>query len=187
LDRNLPVITTEKAARALHRQGFGRAEGLTTWSSSDLSRDGHRLTITALPGRHGKGIAAALLPPVMGSMVEYRDEADVLLLRLYISGDTLFVDDLREIPRRFPSPDVAVLHLGGTTLPGGLVVTMDARQGADTMELIQADTTVPVHYDDYKAFKSPLADFRAEVEQRGLQDRVTYVPPGHTASLPVRR
>ena len=106
-----------------------------------------------------------------------------MALRLYITGDTLFVDDLRDIPRRYPTIHAAVLHLGGTTLPGGLVVTMDARQGADLVELVRPQAAIPVHYDDYGVFKSPLSDFLDEMRRRGLQDLVTQVARGQTAPL----
>ena len=183
LDRSLPVISTPKAARALIRQGFGAAEGLATWESTVVAKDGQTLRVTAVPGRHAVGLARRLLPPVMGSMLEYEPTAGHVALRLYITGDTLLVDDLREIPRRYADLDVAVLHLGGTTLPGGLVVTMDARLGADLIELIRPRTAVPVHHSDYGVFKSPLSDFRAEIDRRGLSGSVTYVAPGATAAF----
>jgi L-ascorbate metabolism protein UlaG (beta-lactamase superfamily) len=181
LDHATPVVTTPRAARALGRQGFRDAHGLNTWESHVLTRDGAELSITALPARHAPGPARALLPPVMGSLLELRDGAGVL--RLYISGDTLLVEELREIPRRVARPDVAVLHLGGTTLPGGLVVTMDAEQGADLLELIKPGIAIPVHHSDYGVFKSPLADFRAEVDRRGLAPSVRYVDPGGEVAL----
>ncbi|HET8605240.1 MAG TPA: MBL fold metallo-hydrolase [Marmoricola sp.] len=188
LDRSLPVLTTPKAARALHRQGFSAAEGLTTWSSRSWEKDGHRLRVTSMPGRHATGPVRLLLPPVMGSLLDL--ETGDERLRLYISGDTLMVDELREIPRRFGDIDAAVLHLGGTTLPPGLprglVVTMDAVQGADLAELLQARTNVPVHFDDYGVFRSPLRDFRAEMQRRGLAGQVTWVEPGRQVRLPVR-
>ena len=63
-------------------------------------------------------------------------------------------------------------HLGGTRIPGilglGALVTMDGRQGADLLELVRPRATVPVHHDDYGVFRSPLSDFLAEVERRGL-------------------
>jgi L-ascorbate metabolism protein UlaG (beta-lactamase superfamily) len=186
LDHDLPIITTPKAARALHRQRFAAAEGLATWASTDLDKAGHRLTVTSLPGRHATGLARHLLPPVMGSMLEYRNASGELVLRLYISGDTLFVDDLRSIPDRYPDIDVAVLHLGGTTLPGGLLVTMDAQQGADLMQLLAAPATVPVHHSDYTVFRSPLSDFIAEVARRDLTDRLLTVRPGQQLTLPRR-
>ncbi len=184
LDRELRILTTPKAARALHRQGFAEALGLTTWSSTSLRRNGQTLDVTSLPGRHATGWAQQLLPPVMGSLLEFRPTGGHVALRTYITGDTLFVEDLRDIPRRYPALDVAVLHLGGTKLPGGLLVTMDARQGTDLLELLSPRIAVPIHNDDYGVFKSPLARFRAEVERRGLTDHVTYVQPGQTIALP---
>jgi hypothetical protein len=55
---------------------------------------------------------------------------------------------------------------------------MDAREGADLLELVRPGAAVPVHYDDYGVFKSPLSDFRAEVERRGLAGMISYVRPG---------
>jgi L-ascorbate metabolism protein UlaG (beta-lactamase superfamily) len=178
LDRGTPIFTTPKAAGALHRQGFAAGRAMATWESAELTKDGAVLRVTSLPGRHARGLARHLLPPVMGSLLEYEPGPGERALRMYLTGDTLFVDDLRDIPRRYPSVDVAVLHLGGTTLPGGLVVTMDAREGADLLELVRPGTAVPVHYDDYGVFKSPLSDFRAEVERRGLAGMISYVRPG---------
>jgi L-ascorbate metabolism protein UlaG (beta-lactamase superfamily) len=95
----------------------------------------------------------------------------------------LLIDALRQIPQRYPEIDAAVLHLGGTTLPGGMMVTLDGKQGADLMELVDAGIAVPVHFDDYPLFKSPLSDFRAEVTRRGIVDRVRFVDRGDTVSL----
>jgi L-ascorbate metabolism protein UlaG (beta-lactamase superfamily) len=182
LDHATPVYTTPKAARALTRQSFTASTGLHTWQSRTLDKDGQTLRITALPGRHAPGPAQRLLPPVMGTMLEYQPQHGDPL-RLYLTGDTLLIDELREIPRRYPALDVAVLHLGGTTLPGGLVVTMDAVAGADLIEMVRPRSAVPVHYDDYGVFKSPLSDFTAEVARRGLTEVVRYVAPGETASF----
>lgn len=45
--------------------------------------------------------------------------------KIYISGDTLLVDELKEIPQRFPGIDLLLVHLGGTTIPGkGLPLLM---------------------------------------------------------------
>jgi L-ascorbate metabolism protein UlaG (beta-lactamase superfamily) len=182
LSKDLPVWTTPKAARALHRQGFAAGLGLTTWQSQSLSKDSARLTVTALPGRHARGVMRHLLPPVMGSMVEYAP-AGAVELRVYITGDTLIVDDLREIPRRYASIDTAVLHLGGTKLPNGAVVTMTGAEGAELFELVRPRVAVPVHYDDYGVFASPLSDFVSAMKDRGLSDTVRAVGRGETVSL----
>jgi hypothetical protein len=43
---------------------------------------------------------------------------------------------------------------------------------------------VPVHFDDYSVMRSPLSDFKAEVDRRGIGDRVRYVERGQTIELP---
>jgi L-ascorbate metabolism protein UlaG (beta-lactamase superfamily) len=189
LDHNLPVITTAHAAKRLQWRGFSRALGVRTWTQHTLVQGSTSVRITALPARHAPGPARRLLPPVMGSMLEFGTVggADVRL-RMYITGDTILVEELREIANRYPAVDVGVWHLGGTRLPGGLLVTMDGAQGADLLDMVRPDQVIPIHLDDYRLFTSPLSDFRSEVERRGLSERVTYVQPGETVRIgPARR
>ena len=74
--------------------------------------------------------------------------------RGYISGDTLYRPFLGEVLERCGPLDVLIPHLGGTKVLG-ITVTMDARQGADLVELLKPPVTVPVHYDDYDRFTVP--------------------------------
>lgn len=73
--------------------------------------------------------------------------------RIYVSGDTLMVDELKEIRERYKdqSIDLMLIHLGGTTLPSPsvplLMVTMDAKQGVELVQLIKPDVTIPIHYE----------------------------------------
>jgi L-ascorbate metabolism protein UlaG (beta-lactamase superfamily) len=99
LDRQLPIVTTRQAARYLQRRGFDDAPPLDVRESHEEARGHQRLRITAMPGRHGPGLINALLPPVMGSLLEL-EENGRSLLRVYISGDTLFRPFLREIAER---------------------------------------------------------------------------------------
>lgn len=184
LARDLPVITTPHAARRLRWRGFSRSVPLRTWQSHEIEQDGVQVRITSMPGRHAPRPIGRLLPPVMGSMLEFGPASGGAVdLRVYISGDTLRVNELHEIPRRYRDIDASVLHLGGTRLPGGLMVTMDGSQGADVMQLLDAAITVPVHYDDYPVFKSPMSEFRGEVTRRGIAARVRFVARGDTTSL----
>ncbi|MBP0462244.1 MBL fold metallo-hydrolase [Streptomyces montanisoli] len=179
LDRSLPVITTPHAARRLRRlHGFREACALRDWQNHTLTHGGSAVHITALPARHARGgLLNAVLPPVMGSMLEFGPAGGPTRLRLYVSGDTMPFDGLAEIGRRFPTADLAVLHLGGTQLPGGLIVTMTGRQGAELAARLRPRLVLPVHYGDYTVMKSPLSDFLGETERLGLADRV--VPCGH--------
>jgi L-ascorbate metabolism protein UlaG (beta-lactamase superfamily) len=183
LDKRLPIITTNHAAAKLRAKGFREARGLETWEMFTVVKGDARLRITSMPGKHGPGAVNFLLPPVMGSMLEFesvsREGAGETALRLYITGDTLMRDELKEIPRRFPDLDLALLHLGGTRILG-VLVTMDARQGVEMIRLTNPMKAVPIHYNDYTVFKSPLEDFVRAVEEAGLIDRVVYLRHGET-------
>ncbi|MCV7444608.1 MBL fold metallo-hydrolase [Mycobacterium paraense] len=188
LDKGLPIVTTPHAAKRLHRRGFGHALGLSTWQRHTITKGGNMIHLTSLPGRHAPLGAHRLLPPVMGTMLEFVG-ADRSVRRLYVSGDTLLVEELDEIPVRFDSIDAGILHLGGTRLPAGgrlpfgLTVTMDGRQGAELVAKLALPTMIPVHFDDYGVFASPLADFVAEMKRRGMGDRIVELDRGATATL----
>lgn len=176
LDRETTIVTTTAAARRLKELGFVGGIGIRTWESWRQERDGRTVTVTAMPGRHGPPIVAALLPDVMGSLIEFSSAATPTF-RLYITGDTLVHDDLRRIPERYPSIDAALLHLGGTKVLG-VLVTMDGKQGVEMVRLIQPNVAMPIHYDDYTAFKSPLSDFKEAAEGAGLAGSVRYLERG---------
>jgi L-ascorbate metabolism protein UlaG (beta-lactamase superfamily) len=177
LDRTLPIVTTFHAARYLEGKGFRPPHALGTWESVTARKGEARLRITAMPGTHGPGPLGKVLPPVMGSMLEFGGYEGDVRLRLYITGDTLVHKRLREIPERYPDIDLALLHLGGTRI-FGLYVTMTGKQGAEAIKITNPRTALPIHYDDYEVMKSPLSDFRQAVAEAGLEDRVRYLVRG---------
>ena len=179
LNKATPIISTRHATRYLEKVGFTRTHTLGTWEPVDIEKGRANLRLTAMPGTHGPGPFGAVLPPVMGSMLDFGDEAGSVHLRMYISGDTLIHERLREIPRRFPDVDLALLHLGGTRVLG-IMVTMDAEQGLEAMRIVDPRTTIPIHYNDYEVFGSPLEDFRRAVSGANLEDRVHYLAHGDT-------
>lgn len=177
LDRTVPIVTTPHAASYLKKKGFHSPMALDTWETAVIEKGRSSLRITAMPGTHAPGPLRTLLPPVTGSMLEFGEEAT--RLRMYITGDTLIHDRLKEIPERFPEIDLALLHLGGTRVLG-VLVTMDAKQGVEMMKIVDPETAVPIHYNDYTVFKSPLEDFKRAVTDAGLGDRVRYLAHGET-------
>jgi L-ascorbate metabolism protein UlaG (beta-lactamase superfamily) len=182
LDPDLPIITTPQAERRLRRQ-FTAVRGLPTWKSHEWTRGDQRLRITAVPGKHGPGLADALLPDVMGSVIEFA-VAGQRGLTLYITGDTLYMPRLAQIPRRFGDIDAMLIHLGGTRVLG-LLVTMDDREGTRLSHLIGAGRTIPIHYDDYKVMKSPLSRFVDRARREGVGG-IQPIGRGETIDLPLR-
>jgi L-ascorbate metabolism protein UlaG (beta-lactamase superfamily) len=178
LDRGTRIVTTRHAAASLAKKGFHCTMGLATWQELSFTRGAVKLKITGMPGRHGPALVSSLLPPVMGSMLEFM-QADQVLLRLYITGDTLVTDELKEIRRRYAYLDQAILHLGGTRALG-ILVTMDGRQGVELLGLLQPKLAIPIHYNDYTVFKSPLSEFQREAKAAGWEDRIRYLKHGET-------
>jgi L-ascorbate metabolism protein UlaG (beta-lactamase superfamily) len=179
LDRSIPILTPPAAARALRRKGFRAVCPLDTWDAMDVRKGDSCVRVTAMPGTHGPLALGALLPPVMGSMLEFKHTRAAPDFRLYISGDTLVHDGLYEIPLRYPDIHLALLHLGGTRVLG-VLLTMDAEQGVRALRIVAPKLAIPIHYNDYDVFKSPLEDFRRAVEKAGLADRVRYLGHGDT-------
>ncbi len=185
LDRAVPILTTPDAADTLSGLGFHHADAIETWSSREFERDGTRLRVTAMPGQHAPGPLTVALPQVMGSLLEFASTdapRDVASLRVYITGDTVMYEGIRDIPQRHPEVDLALVHLGGTRVMG-LTVTMDAEQGVELMRTVQPRIGVPIHFNDYEAFKSPLEDFVTAIREAGMEDRMRYLQ--HGDELPV--
>jgi L-ascorbate metabolism protein UlaG (beta-lactamase superfamily) len=186
LDRSVPIVTTPDATRELRKRGFGEVHPLSRWSQLSVRKGGSELKITALPGRHGPALVSFAMPEVMGSMLEFPSADGAAYFSIYISGDTLAMDDLREIARSYPEIDLSLLHLGGTRILG-ILVTMDGEEGLEAMRMVKSRQTIPIHYDDYDVFKSPLSDFQQRVAEAGLEDQVHYLARGETYTFAGRR
>jgi L-ascorbate metabolism protein UlaG (beta-lactamase superfamily) len=179
LNKNLPIVTTQHGTDKLKNKGFNSPIPLNTWETLSVIRGDAQIRITAMPGRHGPGILSALLPPVNGNMLEFQTPTGETTFRLYISGDTLAIDELNEIPQRYPDIDLALVHLGGTKVMG-ILLTMDAKQGVQAIQIIAPQTAIPIHYNDYTVMKSPLEDFKKAVAAAGLENKVRYLSHGET-------
>lgn len=186
LDKSLPILTTPKAAAALRLKGFRKPLALDTWDVSRITKGDSRVLLTAMPGRHAPGILSSLLPPVMGSMLQFGALTGKGLFNLYISGDTLVFSDLKDIPRQFPDIDLALMHLGGTKILRLFTVTMDAEQGVEALRIIRPSTAIPIHYNDYTVFRSPLGEFKRLVSRAGLPVEIVYLSHGDTYEFEVK-
>jgi L-ascorbate metabolism protein UlaG (beta-lactamase superfamily) len=65
----------------------------------------------------------------------------------------------------------------------GLLLTMDAEQGVEMLEIIQPQMAIPIHYNDYDVFKSPLGDFVEAARAAGWQDRIRILTHGETHTI----
>ncbi|MCA1625783.1 MAG: MBL fold metallo-hydrolase [Acidobacteria bacterium] len=184
LDKDLPIVTTNQAVGELEARNFRGGIGLDTWETAEFTKGATRLRITSMPGKHGPAMVDFALPDVMGSILDFETDNGRRPLRIYISGDTLVYEDLQQIPLRFPDVDLGLVHLGGTRIMG-VMLTMDDKQGVEAIQLINPNTAIPIHYNDYDVFKSPLEDFKRAVEEAGLSKKVVYLSHGDTYNFEV--
>jgi L-ascorbate metabolism protein UlaG (beta-lactamase superfamily) len=60
---------------------------------------------------------------------------------------------------------------------------MDGAQGVQALRVVRPRVAVPIHYDDYPVFKSPLSDFRSAVAGTSLDTEIRYVDRGDTLTF----
>ena len=73
---------------------------------------------------------------------------------LWISGDTVLYDGVREVADRL-QVDTALLHLGGVRFPvsGPLRYTMTAQRGGRALRPVGRAPSIPIHYEGWKHFR----------------------------------
>ncbi|EKJ67594.1 hypothetical protein NXS19_012442 [Fusarium pseudograminearum] len=214
LNRDFLIVTTPHAHKCLTAKDppFTNVKALDFFDHVKLKSDDTEagkqapvIKVTGMPGKHvPPGPLAALndllgaVPPTNGWMLELGchndgDERVQTGYRIYISGDTLLVDELKDIPKWLQQKriDLMLIHLGGTTIPGPsaplLMVTMDAKQGVEMIQMMDPDVTIPIHYDDYDVFLSSRNDFEKAVKEAGLEDRVVLLDRGDRYQFAVRK
>lgn len=178
LDKTVPIITTEHAVGLLSEQGFSHGHALDTWQSQTVTKGDDEVRVTAMPAKHDPDPVAGMLPPTMGSMLDFNSGGQHSF-RLYLSGDTLLHDRLYDIPQRYPGIDLAMVHAGGTTLLG-TVVTMTGEQAVRAAEIVDPRAAVPIHYNDYSVFQSGLDDFKQAAASSSTSAEFHYLNHGET-------
>ena len=180
LARDIPIVTPPGAAEELQERGFQDVRPLERWHSVGFEKGKSRVIITSTPAKHGPSLVSFALPETMGSVLEFQSPQPAP--RLYISGDTLMIDDIQQIRNRFREIDYGVLHLGGTEVMG-VTVTADAEHGVRLLHALQPDRVIPIHYDDYDVFKSPVEDFLEAAGRAGWEGRIDFVKRGESIAL----
>ena len=126
-DKAVPFFVGPDMADAARAAGFTNVRELAPWEAVSVGP----LTITAAPAAH-KVPEITFVIQANGSTV-------------YFGGDTRLIPELRELPKRFPSIQLALLSVSGLRVLGEQVV-MNAEQAAELAGLLGAEVAVPMHY-----------------------------------------
>ena len=169
------VLTTASGARRLG----GEARGLDPWGSTRLEAPGRpAIEITATPCRHGPPLSHPIVGDVIGFSLRWEGQADGVL---WISGDTVMYEGMREVARRL-LVDTAILHLGGVQFPvtGPLRYTMTARDAVELCCLIRPRVAIPIHYEGWKHFREGREAIEREFARasEGFRQSIRWLPLG---------
>lgn len=162
------VLTTEVGANRLG----GHAEGFAPWASTELSKNGRSLTITATPARHGPHGIEPFAGEVIGFVVSSKDFRPI-----YISGDTVWYDGVAEVAQRFKAA-VVMPFAGAAQTRGPFHLTMDTNDTIETARAFPDAVIVPVHTDGWAHFKQNANDLRVSFDALGFGTRLKLLEPG---------
>ncbi|MBK8596042.1 MAG: MBL fold metallo-hydrolase [Holophagales bacterium] len=171
------LLTTTAGARRLG----GNAKGLAPWESFEVrGRNGRTIRVTATPAQHGP----RWLVPIAGPVVGFVLEGEELDGAVWVSGDTVLFEGLREVARRFPIR-TAFLHVGRATLAatGPLHYTLTAEEAAEVAAIFGGACCVPIHYEGWSHFREGKDDVTRAFQRRGLSSRLRWLPRGEAVDL----
>jgi L-ascorbate metabolism protein UlaG (beta-lactamase superfamily) len=164
------VLTTEAGASRLG----GNALGLTVWARHELERpSGGVLRVTATPAQHGP--AGADRGPVIGFALTLDDAEGAV----YVSGDTVWFDGVREVSERF-DVRIAMLFCGAARVrvAGDHDLTFSAEGAVRAARTLGDALIVPVHFEGWEHFTQSRADIEHAFANAKLGDRLRWPPAG---------
>lgn len=172
------VLTTEPGARRLG----GDTVGLAPWATTTLRAEGRPpIEVSATPCRHGPPGSRPIVGAVIGFALRWEGQAHGVL---WISGDTVLYDGVREVADRF-DVGTAIVHLGGVRFPvsGPLRYTMTAEEAVELCGLLNPQTIVPVHYEGWKHFRQGRGAAERVLSGSPLGSRVRWLELGEAATI----
>jgi len=141
------VITTTAGAKRLK----GNSIGLRKWQSTSIESGDMKIKVTAVPAHHGTLGSHIIVGETTGFVLEWQGQKHGAL---YISGDTVWFNGLREIGQRFKI-GMAILHIGGAQFPvmGPIRFTLNAREAVKIIHALEPHMVIPIHYEGWQHFK----------------------------------
>lgn len=157
---------------------------LEAWQSAVIrGANGRGVRVTGAPARHGP--AGGDRGPVVGFLLESADApTGDGTPAAYLSGDTVWHEELAEIPRRM-DVRVAFLFMGAARVRevGPAHLTMTGEEGVLAARAMPRATIVPLHYEGWAHFSEGRKEIEQAFEAGGASDRLRWLPPGRAVSF----
>lgn len=169
------VLSTQPAAKAL--KGI---TGLADWESFKVNTDKvPGLKITATPAQHHPWwVPEFLSGKVIGFIIEFDGQKNGVI---YISGDTVFFKGIREVASKFKI-DIGIFHLGSAEfryLTGCARYTMNSEDLFKSVEVLNPNKVVPIHYSGWTHFKESENTLKSKIAVRkDVGNRTVFLTSG---------
>ena len=174
------ITTPASAAMGLPGKNV---QGLATWATIELvSASGEKLRITATPAVHTSNPALReAVGEVTGFMLEWEGQKDGAF---YVSGDTVWIDEINEIGRRFKVA-AGILHLGAANVPavGENYLTMSSAEGARVAQVLAMKSVFPAHFEGWRHFTQGSWSIVREFEKAGVAECLVLLRPGEARNV----
>lgn len=125
--KDVPFLVGPDMVKAARAAGFTQVRELAAWEAWEHGP----FKVTGIPARHKI--------PELTFMIEAKGRT------VYFGGDTLLIPELRQLPKRFPVIDLALLSVNGLTVFGEPVV-MSAEEAGELAGVLKARVAIPMHY-----------------------------------------
>lgn len=178
----ITITTPESAVMNLPTKSI---KGLKTWESTEITnKSGETLKITATPAIHTSNPALReAVGEVTGFILEWKGQKDGAF---YISGDTVWIDEINEIAKRF-KVSAGILHLGAANVPavGDNFLTMNALDGVRATKTLGMKNVFPAHFEGWRHFTQGSWFISREFEKAELTKSLNLLKPGEARNVEV--
>lgn len=172
LPKDRPVFCQPEDAETLRGHGFADVRPV------DRVVDWEGIRIARTEGQHGTGRIGELMAPVSGFVLVADGEP-----ALYIAGDTIWCDEVRDALDEH-RPGAVVVNAGGARMLEGDPIVMTADDVVAVARHAPGARVVAVHMEAINHCLLTRADLHQRVHEEQLHDRVTVPEDGAEVPLP---
>jgi len=173
------VLTTPDSASILG----GSTEALNTWESVEFTKPtGETVKVTGMPALHTTDpeIRGAV-GETMGFLLEWEGQENGAF---YISGDTVWFDEIQEIANRY-NVGAGILHMGAATVPavGGRRLSMNGEEGARVTQTLGLKVAFPAHFEGWEHYQEGKEGIEQAFRDADLTASLHLLDPGASEEL----
>lgn len=171
LPKHLPLFCQPTDVVTLHNAGFTQVIAI------EDNYDWKNITIARTTGQHGTGEIGKAMGHVSGFVLSAQDEPS-----LYIAGDTIWCEDVREALATY-QPTITVVNAGAAQFVTGNPITMDAKDVLEVCRHAPETTVVAVHMEAINHCLLTRETLQSEVDKNNLLNQVLIPLDGEVLSF----